>query len=51
MASPTLTSEEIERFRDAVRQSHDKAIEILVKYDFINQLVLQDVMNQIESGN
>lgn len=47
MASSTLTSEEISEFREIARKDRTTAIEILVKHDFINQLVLHDVIDEL----
>lgn len=47
MASSTLTSEEISEFREIAKKDRFAAIEILVKHDFINQLVLHDVIDEL----
>lgn len=51
MSSPTLSPEEVHLFLEAAQRSHTEAIEIMVKYDFVNQLLLQDYLDYIEKGN
>ena len=46
MSSPSITIKEYRDFLNACERSKKEAVEILVKYDFVTQLFLQETIDR-----